>query len=146
MSLKDTMKTAYRARYTAEHIAENSALTAYARENLDDERYAHLMRSRRNLLIFQLAPLAMLLLAVVLIFVFIPHEQFIPGVVTARETYLIFTATGFIFIYIMWLILSQFCVGRMWHRYVKWFRRCENLESAGGELRDLIDVCIRCGM
>ena len=139
MSLRDALKTGYQAGYAVHHQAENSALVAYAREKLDDKRYAKLMKSRRNLLIFQLAPFGALLLALILIFVFIPHKQFIPGVVTARETYLLFTATGFIFIYIMWLILSQFCVGRIWHRYVKWFRRCKDLENGGNELIDIVD-------
>ena len=66
--------------------------------------------SYRQLFWFQIAlPIGAVLILAVLCIVF---RQYV-------EIILAFGVTAFILLFILWLILSQFVVGRLWHKYVK---------------------------
>ena len=62
----------------------------------------------------------------------VPPEVVPNGYASRRETFLIFGAAGFLFFYIFWLVLSQFVVGKLWHKYARWYRKESSMEELYG--------------
>ena len=112
-------------------FTENRALKYFAEENIEKENLERLMKSRKQLILFQIFPFLLAVIGTIAVLIFIPAEDVPYGYASSRETALLFGAVGFIFFYIIWIILSQFIVGRLWHRYVKWFRRNGTAEELG---------------
>lgn len=111
------------------HLLENQVPLQFAKENLPPEQFNRLFRSRRQLLWFQVFPWILAALGLILVLIFVPSEETLPGHASRRETILLFGSMFYIFFYGFWLILSQFLVGKLWHRYVKWFRKGDSIEK-----------------
>ena len=117
------MRKFFQAMQAYRQYTENKALVYFADENIEKENLERLMKSRKQLILFQIFPFLLAVIGIIAVFIFIPSEEVPYGYASSRETVLLFGTVGFIFFYIIWIILSQFIVGRLWHRYVKWFRR-----------------------
>lgn len=105
------------------HVLESKAQLDYARGNLSKEHFDKLYRSRRSLVIFQAIPWILFAVGILCVFLFVPAQEVPYGHASMRETMLLFGAVFFIFFYMFWLIISQFVVGKLWHKYVKWYKK-----------------------
>lgn len=89
---------------------QNNKMLVFAKNTMSEEQFMRLYASYRQLFWFQIAlPIGAVLILAVLCIIF---RQYV-------EIILAFGATAFILLFIFWLILSQFVVGRLWHKYVK---------------------------
>ena len=95
------------------NASDNSRMLNFARAVLEKEQFEQLHRSYKSLFWFQLSlPIAAAVLIPVLCLIFKEYAVLIAC----------FGAVLFLFLFIIWLILSQFLVGRMWHKYVKLYK------------------------
>ena len=94
----------------------------FARRVLNAAQFEKLYRAYRQLFWFQLAPVLVLAAAVLLELIFIPSEVVPNGYASTKETVILFETAFFIVpFYPVWLIVSQFAVGRLWHKYCRWY-------------------------
>jgi hypothetical protein len=134
MDMKD-----YQRRYALEHLKENLTLDYFAEAYLSAERYEKLKRSKKRLILFQTLPWAFLLIAVVLVFIFVPAGETGVGHTNMKFAISLLVVGAFIIFYFIWLLLSQVLVGRLWHKYVKWFRKAKDSEKEIEQLYAIID-------
>lgn len=89
---------------------QNNKMLMFAKNIMNEEQFMRLYASYRQLFLFQIAlPIGAVLVLAVLCIVFRQYAEII----------LAFGVVAFILLFILWLILSQFVVGRLWHKYVK---------------------------
>lgn len=123
------LKSLFHADYAMAHLAENKALLAFAKEKLSKEDFDKLNKSRRNLIIFQMIPHILLVIEIICVFLFVPYQEVPKGYANQRETIILCSTALYIFFLTFWLILSQFLVGKLWHKYVKWFRKSGDISK-----------------
>ena len=88
-------------------------LYCFAKQVMSQEEFTKLSNSYRQLFWFQLfLPTGAVLLIAVLCLIFNSYVDVI----------IMVGVTAFILLFIIWLILSQFVVGRLWHKYVKLYK------------------------
>lgn len=92
---------------------QNNEMLMFAKNTMSEEQFKRLYASYRQLFWFQIAlPIGAVLILALLCVIFRQYVKII----------LAFGATAFTFLFIFWLILSQFVVGRLWHKYVKLYK------------------------
>lgn len=93
---------------------ENNEMLRFASEVLNSKNFIKLYKSYRQLFWFQLSfPIVSVVLTVLGCIIFN----------SCIDIVLLIAASGFIFGFIIWMILSQFLAGRLWHKYVKWYKK-----------------------
>ena len=98
---------------------ENNEKLRFAKKNLSGEQFRRLYGAYRRLFWFQIAPVFVLLAALLLMLIFIPAEP--SGV---KAGIMLLTVAFFLVPFLpVWLVLSQFVVGKLWHRYSKWYQK-----------------------
>ncbi|MDL2295495.1 hypothetical protein LJC18_01620 [Lachnospiraceae bacterium OttesenSCG-928-E19] len=106
----------------------NAIKLAFAKENLTEEQFEKLYKSYKRLFWFQLAPAILLALAAILIIIFMPSASY--GQTDWKTAILLFGSAFFIFPFLpIWLVLSQFLVGKLWHSYSKWFKKSNDINE-----------------
>lgn len=99
----------------------------FARRVLNKAQFDKLYRAYRRLFRFQIAPVILLAAVVLLELILIPSETVSNGYASAKETVILFETAFFIVpFYPVWLIVSQFAVGRLWHKYCRWYDKSED--------------------
>mgnify|MGYP000740699545 FL=1 len=99
----------------------------FARRVLNKAQFDKLYRAYRRLFRFQIAPVILLAAVVLLELILIPSEAVPKGYASAKETVILFETAFFIVpFYPVWLIVSQFAVGRLWHKYCRWYDKSED--------------------
>lgn len=99
----------------------------FARRVLNKAQFDKLYRAYRRLFWFQIAPVILLAAVVLLELILIPSEAVPNGYASAKETVILFETAFFIVpFYPVWLIVSQFAVGRLWHKYCRWYDKSED--------------------
>lgn len=99
----------------------------FARRVLNKAQFDKLYRAYRRLFRFQIAPVILLAAVVLLELILIPSEAVSNGYASAKETIILFETAFFIVpFYPVWLIVSQFAVGRLWHKYCRWYDKSED--------------------
>lgn len=99
----------------------------FARRVLNKAQFDKLYRAYRRLFRFQIAPVILLAAVVLLELILIPSEAVSNGYASAKETVILFETAFFIVpFYPVWLIVSQFAVGRLWHKYCRWYDKSED--------------------
>ena len=99
----------------------------FARRVLNKAQFDKLYRAYRRLFRFQIAPVILLAAVVLLELILIPSEAVPNGYASAKETVILFETAFFIVpFYPVWLIVSQFAVGRLWHNYCRWYYKSED--------------------
>ena len=99
----------------------------FARRVLNKAQFDKLYRAYRRLFWFQIAPVILLAAVVLLELILIPSEAVPNGYASAKETVILFETAFFIVpFYPVWLIVSQFAVGRLWHKYCRWYDNSED--------------------
>ena len=92
---------------------ENNKMLKFAQQIMSQEQFMQLYKSYRQLFWFQLLlPIGAAVTIALLCLIFRSYAKIIVA----------FGVTAFIFLFIIWLILSQFVVGRLWHKYVKLYK------------------------
>lgn len=92
---------------------ENNEMLKFAKQVMSQEQFMKLYNSYRQLFWFQASlPIGAVILIATLCLIFNSYVDVIIG----------FGLTAFILVFIIWLILSQFVVGRLWHKYVKLYK------------------------
>lgn len=92
---------------------ENNKMLKFAKQIMSQEQFMKLYKSYRQLFWFQLSlPIVTVIIITLLCLIFKSYAEVIVA----------FGITAFIFLFIIWLILSQFIVGRLWHKYVKLYK------------------------
>ncbi|CVH74457.1 hypothetical protein BN3662_00271 [Clostridiales bacterium CHKCI006] len=108
---------------------ENNQMLSEAKRLLDQDRWDRLRQSYRQLFWFQITPVFVFVIAIILVFFFCPTTA--ADGTQIKAAIILFGTAFFVLIFFpVWLILSQFVVGRLWHRYAKWYRQ-------GGSLVEL---------
>lgn len=123
------MRYIFRSIYALGHVFEAKIHLEFARQNLSKEHFDKLYRSRRGLMRFQVIPWILFAVGILCAFLFVPAQEVPYGHASMRETVLLFGTVCFIFFYMIWIILSQFVVGQLWHKYVKWFRKSGSMDE-----------------
>ena len=96
---------------------ENNKMIKFAKQIMSPEQFMKLYKSYRQLFWFQLSlPIGSVIVIALLTLIFRSYAEVIVA----------FGVTAFIFLFIFWLVLSQFVVGRLWHRYVKLYKSGEH--------------------
>lgn len=99
----------------------------FARRVLNKAQFDKLYRAYRRLFRFQIAPVILLAAVVLLELILIPSEAVPNGYASAKETVILFETAFFIVpFYPVWLIVSQFAVGRLWHKYCRWYDKSKD--------------------
>ena len=99
----------------------------FARRVLNKAQFDKLYRAYRRLFRFQIAPVILLAAVVLLELILIPSEAVPNAYASAKETVILFETAFFIVpFYPVWLIVSQFAVGRLWHKYCRWYDKSED--------------------
>lgn len=99
----------------------------FARRVLNKAQFDKLYRAYRRLFRFQIAPVILLAAVVLLELILIPSEAVPNGYASAKETVILFETAFFIVpFYPVWLIVSQFAVGRLWNKYCRWYDKSED--------------------
>ncbi len=94
---------------------------------LNKAQFEKLYRAYRRLFRFQIAPVILLAAVVLLELILIPSEAVPNGYASAKETVILFETAFFIVpFYPAWLIVSQFAVGRLWHKYCRGYDKSED--------------------
>lgn len=107
-----------------QNAIKNNEKLAFAKSVLSKEQFERLYKSYINLFWFQIMPVIVLAVAVVLELIFIPSENVPNGVASLKETIIIFEVAFFMVpIFPLCLIISQFTVGKLWRRYSKWYEK-----------------------
>ena len=97
----------------------------FARRVLNKAQFDKLYRAYRRLFRFQIAPVILLAAVVLLELILIPSEAVPNGYASAKETVILFETAFFIVpFYPVWLIVSQFAVGRIKARTTTGFTPC----------------------
>lgn len=96
---------------------QNNKMLMFAKQIMSEEQFMKLYSSYRQLFWFQLSlPIGAVFIIAMSCIIF---RQYV-------EIILAFGAAAFILLFILWLILSQFLVGRLWHKYVKLYNSGEH--------------------
>ena len=99
----------------------------FARRVLNKAQFDKLYRAYRRLFRFQIAPVILLAAVVLLELILMPSEAVPNAYASAKETVILFETAFFIVpFYPVWLIVSQFTVGRLWHKYCRWYDKSED--------------------
>lgn len=120
------------------NIIENKEKLRFARQHLSKKQFEQLYRSYKQLYWFQISSVIIFIVVIVLEAIFVPGPWTAedPGMATMKTTALIFTAGFFcVPIFPIWLIISQFAVGKLWHKYSKWYKK----ESSMNELYQMFE-------
>ncbi|MDO5381952.1 MAG: hypothetical protein Q4F06_04405 [Eubacteriales bacterium] len=92
---------------------QNNEMLMFAQRIMTKKQFMELYKSYKQLFWFQLSlPIGAVLIIALLCIIFKPYAEII----------IAFGLTLFIFLFIVWIILSQFLVGRLWHKYVKLYK------------------------
>lgn len=106
-----------------ENGIENNIKLKVARENLSKEEFKMLYDSYKTLKKFQAIPAIIFMVVFVLELIFIPGESVQYGDSSPKETFIIMEVALFLMvIYPIWLIITQFICGKLWHKYSKWYK------------------------
>lgn len=96
---------------------ENNKMLKFAQQIMSQEQFEQLYKSYRQLFWFQLSlPIAAVLIIALSCMIFSQYAEMIFG----------FGCVAFIFLFIIWLIISQFAVGKLWHKYAKLYKSGEH--------------------
>lgn len=129
MSLKN-WTTVVNTGAAIEQTGHNHNAISYARSIMTDEQFAVLKKAYRQLQWFQIAPFILCIIVLAVLSVIYSGKL---------DIIWIFGACIAIFFYILVLIISQFCVGRPWHQYIKLIRKGESKDSILLHLFDMSD-------
>ena len=103
---------------------ENSEKLDFASRCLSEEQLVRLYKSYKQLFWAQIAPAIILAVVVILELIFIPSEAVPHGEASMKETIILFETVFFIVpVYPIWIILTQFTFGKLWHKYSRWYRK-----------------------
>jgi hypothetical protein len=114
----------------SEQAEHNQDALSYARSIMTEEQFAVLKKAYRQLQWFQIAPFVLCIIVLAALSVIYPDKL---------DIIWIFGACIAIVFYILALIISQFCVGRPWHQYIKLIRKGESKDSILLHLFDMSD-------
>lgn len=96
---------------------QNNEMLTFARQTMEEEQFGRLYKSYRQLFWFQLSfPIAAVLIIALSCIIFSQYAEII----------IAFGCTAFILMFIIWLIISRFTVGKLWHKYVKLYKSGEH--------------------
>lgn len=96
---------------------QNNKMLMFAQQIMSKEQFMKIYKSYKQLFWFQLSlPAGAVLIIALLCIIFRQYAEMIFA----------FGVTAFILLFIVWLILSQFLVGRLWHKYVKLYKNGEH--------------------
>ena len=109
---------------------ENNKKLRFAKYKLSKEQYEKLYKSYKKLFWFQIAPVILFVIAVILILIFIPSQDVPNGYADMKTTILLFGTAFFVALFFpIWLVISQFVVGKLWHKYFKWYKSEESMDK-----------------
>ena len=96
---------------------QNNEMLKFARQTMNEEQFRKLYKSYRQLFWFQLSlPISAVLIIALSCIIFSQYAEAIFAL----------GCEAFIFLFIIWLIISQFVVGKLWHKYVKLYKSGEH--------------------
>ena len=123
------MRKASQVRALNNRIETNDKLY-FAKHKLSEEQFEKLHKSYKQLFWFQIVPVILFVAAVILILIFIPSQDVPNGYADTKTTILLFGSAFFVAIFFpIWLIISQFAVGKLWHKYSKWYEREDSMDK-----------------
>lgn len=94
---------------------QNNEMLKFARQTMNEEQFRKIYKSYRQLFWFQLSlPISAVLIIALSCIIFSQYAEAIFALGCAA------------FIFIIWLIISQFVVGKLWHKYVKLYKSGEH--------------------
>jgi len=109
---------------------ENSEKLEFASKCLSEEQLVRLYKSYKQLFWAQIAPAIILAVTVILELIFIPSEAVPHGEASMKETIILFETVFFIVpVYPIWIILTQFTFGKLWHKYSRWYRKKSSMDE-----------------
>ena len=111
---------------------QNSDPLRLAKLLLPEEDHQRLLRSYRRLFWFQISPVPAFLAAELAVLIFVPSAY---GNVKLAVLLLI-PVFFCVILWPVWLVISQFTVGKLWHKYSKWYRR----KGSADELYNLLHI------
>ncbi len=89
---------------------ENHKQLRFAREVLNNDNFMKLYKSYKQLFWFQLSfPIVAVVVTILSCLLFYNYITIVLAI----------AAVGFLFGFIIWMILSQFVAGRLWHKYAQ---------------------------
>lgn len=102
---------------------DNQEKMIFARRVLTAEQYGQLRRSYWQLFWAQLGPVLVFAAAELAVLLFMPGTPVAEGHGDLKMAILAMAPVLFLFpFYTVWLIVTQFAVGRLWHRYARWYK------------------------
>lgn len=102
---------------------DNQEKMIFARRVLTAEQYGQLRRSYWQLFWAQLGPVLVFAAAELAVLLFMPASAVPEEFGDLKLAILTMAPVLFIFpFYTVWLIVTQFAVGRLWHRYARWYK------------------------
>lgn len=111
-----------------QNAADNHTKLEFASKVLSDEEFTVLYKSYKQLF---WAQISFMIVFMVIWFIgctlgaaFLPVEQ--------RMIPVGFIPVVFIILYPFWLIITQFCFGKIWHKYNKWYRKTGSINELHG--------------
>lgn len=103
-----------------DNTKKNQDALSYARSIMTDEQFAVLHKAYKQLWRFQIAPMGIMLIVLIILNFVFPEQRLVIWVFGAAFAILFFSLI---------LIISQFFVGKPWHQYMKLLRNGESKES-----------------
>ena len=95
----------------------NNEMLEFDKQTMNEDQFRKLYKSYRQLFWLQLSlPIATVLITALLCIIF---NQYAKAILTLG-------CVAFIFLFIIWLIISQFVVGKLWHKYAKLYKSGED--------------------
>ena len=109
-----------------EKAIKKNKILASARQTLDDDRFIKLFVSYKQLLWFQRS---YIIFAIILILTI--------GIIWRNQLEVVLMTIGVVLSvgFAIWMLLGQFVVGKLWRKYVKWYKRPGSVL----ELEDIFD-------
>lgn len=106
----------------------NQKMLAYAKGHFTDEEILDIYKSYRIAKWSQMIPVIIEALFVIGVLIFMPPDNVPIGTSGPKEELILISAMVFIFIFPIWLVISNFTVSSKWSDYVKWYR--ENVDKS----------------
>lgn len=104
-----------------QNTVENIEKLEFARAILSKEQFVQLHKSYKQLFWFQMIPYIMLVIGIILIILFVPALKWPTEYDNLKFMVLLLWASVWVIFLFVWLILSQFIIGKLWLKYHKWY-------------------------
>jgi hypothetical protein len=112
-----------------DNAIDNMDKLEFAKNTLSKEDFKKLHSSYNSLKWFQLGPMLVFSAIMVLELIFIPGQKVPIGESSPKECFMWMELGIFMLAYAVWLAISIFVCGRLWHKYSKWYEKGDNLEQ-----------------